>query len=213
MLFEYSEMCQTYYKSENRNKIILDLCGGTGSWSKPYREAGYDVHVVTLPDYSVLDIKAFENTLYLIPTNGDCQRVKRIRIKNIYGILAAPPCTMFSLARCDKTAKKPRDLRQGMKVVNACLNIIHECLYYDCRKTGLKFWALENPATGYLKRFLGKPALVFNPYEFGDNYSKLTALWGCFNEPKRIAFKHEKTKGLNFTNQIEHFKHLKTIPK
>lgn len=24
-------------------KIILDLCGGTGSWSKPYRDAGYDV--------------------------------------------------------------------------------------------------------------------------------------------------------------------------
>lgn len=25
------------------SKIILDLCGGTGSWSKPYRDAGYDV--------------------------------------------------------------------------------------------------------------------------------------------------------------------------
>lgn len=25
----------------NNNKIILDLCGGTGSWSKPYKDAGY----------------------------------------------------------------------------------------------------------------------------------------------------------------------------
>ena len=24
-------------------KIILDLCGGTGSWSNPYKEKGYDV--------------------------------------------------------------------------------------------------------------------------------------------------------------------------
>lgn len=31
------------------SKIILDLCGGTGSWSKPYRDAGYDVRVITLP--------------------------------------------------------------------------------------------------------------------------------------------------------------------
>lgn len=37
----------------NKNKIILDLCGGTGSWSKPYRDAGYDVKVITLPQYNV----------------------------------------------------------------------------------------------------------------------------------------------------------------
>jgi len=24
-------------------KIILDLCGDTGAWSKPYADAGYDV--------------------------------------------------------------------------------------------------------------------------------------------------------------------------
>ena len=35
-------------------RIILDLCGGTGSWSKPYKDAGYDVRLITLPDYDVL---------------------------------------------------------------------------------------------------------------------------------------------------------------
>lgn len=35
------------------SKIILDLCGETGSWSKPYKEAGYDVRVITLPEYDV----------------------------------------------------------------------------------------------------------------------------------------------------------------
>ena len=33
----------------NSNKIIIDLCGGTGSWSKPYKDAGYDVRLVTFP--------------------------------------------------------------------------------------------------------------------------------------------------------------------
>ncbi|MFH1231142.1 MAG: hypothetical protein V1709_06555, partial [Planctomycetota bacterium] len=37
----------------NPNKIILDLCGGTGSWSRPYLEAGYNVYNITLPEYDV----------------------------------------------------------------------------------------------------------------------------------------------------------------
>ncbi len=46
-----------------------------------------------------------------------------------------------------------------------------------------------------LEWFLGKPAFVFNPYEFGDKYKKLTALWGCFNIPtKQINFNFYKEK-------------------
>lgn len=38
---------------KNSDKIILDLCGGTGAWSKPYKLAGYDVRVITAPEYDV----------------------------------------------------------------------------------------------------------------------------------------------------------------
>jgi hypothetical protein len=37
----------------NNDKIILDLCGGTGNWSKPYKDAGYDVRLVSLPTHDV----------------------------------------------------------------------------------------------------------------------------------------------------------------
>lgn len=146
------------------DKIILDLCGGTGSWSKPYKEAGYDVRLVTLPDNDV--------RTYVPPSN-------------VYGILAAPPCDMFSWARTK--AKTPRDLKQGMETVRACLDIIWKCMEIK-QDTGkktlpLKFWAIENPEHGFLKYFLGKPCFVFNPYEFGDEYKKRTALWGWFEEP------------------------------
>ncbi len=141
----------------NSNKIILDLCGGTGSWSKPYKDAGYDVRLVTLPDN---DVRSF------------------IAPYGVYGILAAPPCTMFSLART--TAKTPRDFKGAMEVVTACLNIV-----WNARAVGtLKFWALENP-TAYLRQFLGKPPMTFQPYEFGDHYKKRTDLWGYFNEPTK----------------------------
>ena len=142
---------------DNSNKIILDLCGGTGSWSRPYKDAGYDVRVITLPEN---DVRTYEPP------------------ENVYGILAAPPCTMFSLART--RAKKPRDFNEGMECVEACLRII-----WDCRKKNkLAFWALENPM-GYLRQFLGKPPYHFDPWEFGEPWTKGTDLWGYYNFPRK----------------------------
>ena len=159
-----------------KKKIILDLCGGTGAWSNPYKEAGYDVRNITLPENDV--------RLYEPP-------------KNVYGILAAPPCTMFSFARTK--AKKSRNLQEGMSLVLACLRIIWHCQYQiksDTQKQSpLKFWVLENP-NGMLKWFLGNPVFEFSPYDFGDSYKKKTHLWGYFNIPK-------KTKELNSDTMVK----------
>lgn len=158
------------------NKIILDLCGGTGAWSKPYKDAGYDVRVITLPDYDV--------TKYLLDDQGIHfgRDEEWILWKDVYGILAAPPCTMFSLART--RAKTPRDFNEGMQVVENCLHIIWECR----KRSKLAFWALENPM-GYLRQFLGKPPMTFDPCDFGDNYTKKTDLWGYYNLPKKKPYK------------------------
>src|SRR3990167_7497574 len=159
-------------KMNNKDKIILDLCGGTGAWSLPYKDAGYTVKVITLPDHDVNKWREDADVMNYID--------------NVYGILAAPPCTMFSFARTK--AKKPRDLHEGMKCVRACLDIIWSSMETigDTRNKNpftLKFWALENPYFGLLKSFLGKPVFTFDPWEFGDGYQKRTALWGNFNEP------------------------------
>lgn len=47
----------------NKDKIILDLCGGTGSWSRPYVEAGYDVRVITLPSHNILKLRYVEKKI------------------------------------------------------------------------------------------------------------------------------------------------------
>jgi hypothetical protein len=153
------------------SKIILDLCGGTGSWSKPYKDAGYDVRVVTLPEH---DVRHWKNDPY----------IWRPMANGLYGILAAPPCTMFSLART--RAKEERNFKGGMEIVKACLDIIWEARYKPLYKKdgALKFWALENPA-GFLRQFLGMPAFTFDPCDFGDPYTKKTDLWGYFNIPKK----------------------------
>ncbi|MEX1995718.1 MAG: hypothetical protein WD887_02995 [Candidatus Saccharimonadales bacterium] len=144
----------------NKDKIILDLCGGTGSWSKPYVEAGYDVQLITLPHN---DVREYEPP------------------ENVYGILAAPPCTMFSIAR-KTTAKQPRSFAQGLEIVLACLRIVWDT-QGNGETTNLKFWCLENPR-GYLRHFLGLPALTVRQSEYGAAINKPTDLWGYFKPPK-----------------------------
>lgn len=140
---------------ENKDKIILDLCGGTGSWSRPYQEAGYDVRLITLPEYDVLTYE---------PPEG------------VYGILAAPPCTEFRVAK----GSQPRNFEGGMEVVAACLHVI-----WKCRVDGsLKFWALENPV-GFLRQFIGVPHFTFEQWEFWDMQLKRTDIWGYFRQPRR----------------------------
>lgn len=170
---------------ENGDKIILDLCGGTGSWSRPWLDNGYKVVVITIPDY---DVRNFHNDGVWFQFNSTTGKPRlEFRVKDVFGVLAAPPCTMFSFARTN--AKKPRDLREGMETVKACLNIIWSFMEITQKTTKkeipLKFWVLENPYHGFLKKFLGKPVFTFDPWEFGDGYQKRTALWGHFNEPEK----------------------------
>jgi site-specific DNA-cytosine methylase len=154
-------------------KTVLDLCGGTGSWSKPYAEAGYRVVLITLPDN---DVRKFRDlVLYGGHDHPDFHP---------HGILAAPPCTMFSFAR--QRAKKPRNFDEGMEIVQACLQIIW--------KLKPVWWALENPV-GYLRRFLGEPPLTFKPCDYGDPWTKRTDLWGYYKIPRRRPVEVVKPKG------------------
>lgn len=191
-----------------RKKIILDLCGGTGSWAKPYTDAGYKVYTITLPKYDVRYTQRTKDFLtFMNPEKSE--NVLVIKKSAIHGILAAPPCTMFSFARTN--AKKPRDTEEGMECVRACLDIIWSCMEVKqntAKKTlPLQFWALENPYHGFLKKFLGVPAFTFDPWEFGDGYQKRTALWGYFSEPKKSPVpmtKEAKAKAKAKTNSTLH---------
>lgn len=148
----------------NEDKIILHLCATEGSDSKPYRDAGYQVILVG-EDIGVENFHPPEN---------------------VYGIIANPPCTMFSIART--IAKSPRDLQEGMRLVKECLRVIWECQYRISENqhySPLKFWALENPGSGFLRWFLGRPAFEYCQSEYGAPLTKRTALWGDFNLPKR----------------------------
>lgn len=80
---------------------ILHLCADTGSDSKPWKDAGYNVILVG----SKIGV---EN--YYPP-------------KDVYGVIANPVCTDFSTAR---TGGKARDMEAGMFLVRECQRIIKE---------------------------------------------------------------------------------------
>lgn len=138
----------------NRDKIILDLCGASGAWSRDYKKAGYDVRIIDLPN----DIRLMEKINDLV-----------------YGILTAPPCTHFAVSGArwwEGKGKVP--LLEGLSISDACLRAV--VIYSPV------FWCLENPI-GRLANYLGKPTVYFNPCDYGDPYTKKTALWGNFNIP------------------------------
>lgn len=140
--------------------LILDLCGGTGAWSRPYRDAGYDVDIID-------------------PTvNGQDIRLMRRTREPVHGILCAPPCTVFSPARNRYTASD-KELLTALSIVDACLRIVTVA-----RLSGspLAWWALENPRN-HLRRYLGHPRLQFYQWEYGDPGHKPTCIWGDFTPP------------------------------
>jgi hypothetical protein len=153
--------------------VILDLFSGTGGWSKPYQDAGYEVIGV--------DLKFECNVLNLISA----------QLPQTHGILAAPPCTDFANSGAQYFKAKDVDGRTAasLKLIDKTLALIQEL--------HPAWWALENPI-GRLPRLrpnLGKPVMYFQPYEYGDPYTKRTALWGKFNinliknpvEPQKVC--------------------------
>jgi hypothetical protein len=137
-------------------KIILHLCADIGSDSWFY--ANHD-------EYEVIKVGKDIGVENYIPP------------ENVYGVIANPVCTEFSFAKWANN-KGDGDVEEGMFLVNHCLRIIKQC--------NPNFWAIENPATGRLKEFLGSPKLIYQPYEYGSPWTKKTALWGKFNVPKKL---------------------------
>lgn len=139
-------------------KTILSLFDYSGNWPSFYKENGYDVIQVDLKyDLDILDISAND-------------------LPKIYGVLAAPPCTDFSSSGAQYWGAKDADGRtaSSLALVDKTLELI----------STLKpeFWALENPV-GRLNKL--RPVLgngwYFQPYWYGDPYTKKTGLWGNFN--------------------------------
>jgi len=145
-------------------KTILSLFDYSGTWSEPYREAGYKVLQYDLKfgpgnDILTLDFNQFKN-------------------QNVVGILAAPPCTHFTKASSLNWA-----FYDKAGLTNISIELVKRVLY-AVKLLYPKFWAIENPP-GRIEKLIPEmrnlKLLSFYPYEFGTPTYKLTNLYGNFN--------------------------------
>lgn len=150
-------------KEENGHKIILHLCADTGSDTKPYFDAGY---------------KIIRIGKEIGVENFDFLAVQALG--KIHGVVANPVCTEFSTARSTGKARNPE---AGLGLVRECQRIIEQA--------NPDWWVIENPASGVLKHYLGKPVYEYEPWWYGSPWTKKTALWGKFNIPPREYLKWE----------------------
>tara|TARA_R110001583_G_scaffold134809_6_gene286542 strand:- start:2522 stop:3115 length:594 start_codon:yes stop_codon:yes gene_type:complete len=83
-------------------------------------------------------------------------------------VFAAPPCTNLAVSGARDFSKKGmQGLIDGLILVEACRRL--------CDWFGVP-WMLENPVSR-LSSCWRKPDYIFQPWEFGDNYTKKTCLW------------------------------------
>ena len=139
---------------------IWDVCSGTGSVSRVWRDAGHEVLTLDIdprcsPDICT-DLMSWEYTDFALEPPDF--------------IWCSPPCTHYSIAR--SKAKTRRDLESSDAVVQRCLDII--------RYWTPTHWVIENPQTGLLKTREIVQGLEFKDVAYcmyGAPFRKRTRLW------------------------------------
>lgn len=147
--------------------IILDVGGGTGAWSEPYRRALYDVRVIDPLTWP------FETALLVRDSFAHLRG-------SVHGIMLAPPCTEFAVSGARWWACKPPELlEEATAVVRDMLALVE---FFQPA-----WWALENPVGRIVKCVpeLGPRRYTWHPHHYGDPEVKLTCMWGSHVEPKR----------------------------
>lgn len=149
---------------------IISLFDFSGNWARFFAEDGYDVELVDIKHGK--DIFTWE-----LPPGPP-----------VWGILAAPECTDFSVSGAQWWPAKDADGRTeySLAMVDRTLELITEIKPH--------FWILENPI-GRLPRlrpdFPGSVKMIVHPWQFAgyapesetDRYTKATVLRGDFTLP------------------------------
>lgn len=173
----------------NEDKIIIDLCGGTGTWSKPYSDNGYEVINATLPDMDMTTEKVIKELIAYKP----------------YGILFAPECTVWANSGVRWwTNRTSQEIYEATMILVSGFRIIYQ--------SKPVFWALENPI-GKMRNLLGDPSLIFDPCDYGNPYTKRTLLWGEFNIPEQspVSATEGSKMHLNYGGKSEYVKRMRSI--
>jgi len=154
-------------------KAILSLFDHSGSWAAPYEKNGWEVIPWDIKLSEFMDIENFrdvETTLDLIDTG----------YYDIQGILAAVPCTDFTVSGAQYWGKKDANgtTAKSLELVYQVQRLADlfkptDPDYFEENPESIFFWCMENPV-GRLGKLtgMGKP-YYFDPCDFAG-YTKPT---------------------------------------
>lgn len=167
----------------NSEKVVISLFDKTGAWSQPWRDAGYQVYQ--------FDIQSGDGVETFGINMGDVTNFDTQFFNDFFGsfdgldvhcLLAATPCTDFASSGSRHFAAKDAT---GTTAFSVALGRIALATIEYFKPA---VWAMENP-TGRIERLVGLPqwAASFDPWHFGEDYTKKTMLWGRMNGNMPIA--------------------------
>lgn len=171
---------------DHANETIMSLFDVTGTWSQPWRDAGYNV--------VQFDIKNGDD---LMDFGAWMARVEEeiAEGRPIVGVIGGPPCTSFAVSGA-QWWKSQHDVEstemvekkygtwatQFFKRPIDYANTLVAVMKMIVEQSNPQFYAMENPVGRIAEQnALPKPTLTFDPSNFGDPYTKQTQLWGEFN--------------------------------
>jgi hypothetical protein len=161
--------------------IVLSLCDRTGVMVQPWLAAGHECWIV-----DVQHQLGYRRDGNLVRVGRDVREWQADIQPSI--VFAFPPCTNLSVSGARWFADKGLEaLHESLGLVVACKRI--------CEESGAP-WMLENPV-GMLSSYWRKPDYTFQPWQYGDTYTKKTCLWtgsGFVMPPAWIATKPADVK-------------------
>jgi hypothetical protein len=174
------------FKNQLAMRTVLSLFDFTGNWSYPYLEAGWNVVRIDKGLKQSDGFSAFDIDISDITADWLYQNIFDNH-ETVDGILAAPPCTDFAVSGARHWKSKDKTEINLFGEFNR-LEVFKEYVYQVLRIIDLcepDFYAIENPVgrIASLIPELEKP-WFFQPYWYGDAYSKKTGLYGEFNKPE-----------------------------
>jgi hypothetical protein len=146
--------------------VVISLCDLSGVMVQPWAEAGYECWCVDTR-HSIRKPKTSHGITYVW---GDVRTwCPPSSIRGRIAILFAfPPCTHVAVSDArDFRTKGTALLRDSLELFAAC--------EYAALWSGVPFM-IENPV-GKFSDHMGRPDFIFQPWQYGDLWTKKTCLW------------------------------------
>jgi hypothetical protein len=161
---------------------VLSLCDRTGVMVKPWLDDGAECWIVDL-----------QHPAGVRRATGAADTIKHTGLFRVGAdvrtwtppsdwfdiVFAFPPCTHLAGSGARWWASK------GLPALITALSIVEACRAI-CEASGAP-WMIENPV-GRLSTCWREPDYTFDPWEYGDDYTKRTCLWtgGGFVMPPKV---------------------------